>query len=172
MEYQIEENVKYTVYPYEHPFDDACRIDLGCGKSYYIYKDHEPFLWVLANGGPFTEALIYHSNLVIGNYDNGIYIINLNDVKDKKDFRIRNIEIEGYFGYFVLDRDILYVLGMHNVYAYNPDLQLLWKSNSLSTDGVVFDSITDKTMVLSCNYDPMEEWFTREISLTDGKVLI
>ena len=171
MEYRVEENVQYTVYPYEHPFDDAWKTELGCGKHYYVYRDDEPFLMIQAPGERFTEAVIYHDSLVIGSFDHGIYIVNLKDVKDRTDFRIRNIEIDGYFGYFVLDRDILYVLGMRNVYAFNRDFRLLWKSGPLSTDGVVPESITDQTMVLSCNDDPMGAWFTREISLADGKVL-
>ena len=63
------------------------------------------------------------------------------------------------------------MLGMHHVYAFDSDMNLLWKSDDLSTDGVVLKSITDDTMVVSCNYDPMEKWFAREISLKDGKII-
>ena len=174
MEFQIEENVEYTFYPYEHPFDNAWRIELGGGKIYYIYKDHEPFLMIQAPTfyPPFfTDAVIFHDNLVIGSCEYGIYIIDLKgDKKIRGDFRIRNIEIDGYFGYFAVGRDVLYVLGAHHVFAFDCDLHLLWKSDYLSTDGVVFKSKTDDTMVLSCNFDPMEEWYTREISLKDGKI--
>ena len=175
MEFQIEENVEYTVYPYEHPFDNAWRIELGGGQFYYIYKDHEPFLMIqVPTSYPpeFTDAVIFHDNLVIGSCNYGIYIVDLKgNKKSIADFKIKNIEIDGYFGYFAVDRDILYVLGMCHVYAFDRDLHLLWKSDDLSTDGVVFDSITDDTMIVSCNYDPMEEWYTRKISLKDGKIL-
>ena len=170
MEFQIEENVKYTVYPYEHPFDDAWRIELGGGDFYYIYKDHEPFLRISVPTDFHSDAVIFHDNLVIGG--DGIFIIDLKgEKKSREDFRIRNIKIDGYFGYLTVDRDVLYVLGMHHVYAFDSNLNLLWKSDDLSTDGVVLKSITDDTMVVSCNYDPMEKWFAREISLKDGKII-
>ena len=175
MDFQIEKDVEYYVYPYEHPFDDAWRIELGGGQFYYIYKDHEPFLMIQAPTfypPEFTDAVIFHDKLVIGSCFCGIFIVDLaGDKTCIGDFRIQNIEIDGYFGYFALGRDVLYVLGMHHVYAFNSDLHLLWKTAGISADGVTFESMTDDTMVVSCNYDPMEEWFTTEISLKDGKVV-
>ena len=88
MEFQIEENVKYTVYPYEHPFDDAWRIELGGGDFYYIYKDHEPFLRISVPTDFHSDAVIFHDNLVIGG--DGIFIIDLKG--EKKAERISESE--------------------------------------------------------------------------------
>lgn len=163
--YQLEEDVDYIVYPYEHPFDGTQRIELGIGKSYYIYKDLEPYLTVTVDGLPFTEAILFHDCLAIGNYNKGVYFINLHD------FEIKNIEVQDYFGYFVDDRDILYVLGCCYIMAFNSHLELLWKTDNLAIDGVVFKYIEGNTMTVSCEMDPPGGWIDRKISLLDGSVI-
>ena len=175
MEFQIEEYVKHTIYPYEHPFDDAWTIELGCGGYwYYIYKDYLPFLKVqVPTQPPFcTGAIILHDNLIIGSNDYGIYKINLKDIKNQTDFRIKHIETDDSFRSFAVDRDVFYMLGMHRVSAFDSDLHLLWKSQYLSADGVCFKSIEGDIMTVECCLEPWsEDWFDAKISSLDGSII-
>ena len=160
MKYRIE------TFPGDDCWDYVKKIEFGSGLWYYIYIDDEPALAV-ENGDPidFSEAVIFNDYLALGNYDHGIHLISLID------FKVINVEVKGYFDSFAVDRNILYVLGCEDIMAFGGNLDLLWKTEHLSTDGVVFKSIEDNTMTVSCCYHPMEEWFDRKISLLDGKII-
>ena len=175
MGFHIEENVPYTVYPYEHPFDDAWTIELGHnGHWYYIFKDYLPFLKVQVPTESIypTDAIILHDNLIIGSNDNGIYKINLKDIKSQTDFGIKHVETDDSFRFFAVDRDVVYMLGMHRVSAFDSELNLLWKSKYLSADGVYFKSIEGDIMTVECCLEPIsEDWFKAKISLLDGSII-
>ncbi len=178
MEFQIEEDVKYTVYPYEHPFDDAWTIKLGHsnGYWYYIYKDYLPFLKVMVPTQPqppdYTGAIILHDHLIIGSHDYGIYRINLKNIENQTDFGIKHIETDDSFISFTVDRDAFYMLGEHHVSAFDSELHLLWKSKYLSADGVYYKSIEGDIMTVECCIEPMsEDWFDAKISLLDGSII-
>ena len=142
------------------------KIVLGTGKTYYVYNDEDPIALVEINSyGFFTDAIVFGDYVIIGNYYEGIYVISLSD------YSVRNIKIKGYFGYFEIDKDVLYVLGCENIVAFDRDLEWLWESDYLAVDGVVCNGIEDNTMMISCEMDPPGGWIKRKISLTDGKIM-
>ena len=142
------------------------KIVLGTGKTYYVYNDEDPIALVETNSyGCFTDAIVFGDYVIIGNYYEGIYVISLSD------YSVRNIKIKGYFGYFEIDKDVLYVLGCENIVALDRDLEWLWESDYLAVDGVVCNGIEDNTMMIWCEMDPPGGWIKRKISLTDGKIM-
>lgn len=161
------ERVKYHIDDSEEcEVDNLKNIILGNGKTYYIYRDNDPVAIVNINKYDFfTDAIIFNDYAIIGNYYEGIYAISLSD------YCVRNIKIKGYFGYFEIYNDVLYVLGCENIVAIGHDFELIWESDVLAVDGVVCDCIKDYTMMISCEMDPPGGWIERTISLTDGKII-
>ena len=159
MKYKVEDSIDQT-------FENIRNIRLGSGKFFFVYKDNDPVLSVEINTPTcFYDAIIYHDYLVIGNYLEGIYCINLNNSETK------NIKVNGYFGRFEIYQGVLYVLGCEDVMAFNYNLDLLWKSDILAVDGVLCNGIEKDTMSLSCEMDPPGGWVDRKISLLDGRVM-
>ncbi|RKM56244.1 hypothetical protein D6853_05475 [Butyrivibrio sp. X503] len=147
-------------------FDNIEKVVLGSGKIYYVYDDEDPVVSVEINiNSFFSDAIIFNDYMVIGNYCEGIYLISLID------HSVRNIKIRGYFAYFEIDKDVLYVLGCNNVIAFNSDLELKWESDNLAEDGVVCDSIEDDIMTISCEMNPPGGWIERKLSLVEGKII-
>ena len=149
----------------------------GNGPWYYIYIDDQPALAVRS-----SEVLFFHDWLVTGDfpesgylypsrYYNGVHAISLRDYQADHS-EVKSIEVEGYFDSFKVDRDVLYVFCMHDVMAFDGNLNLLWKTGKLSEDGVVFKYIEGDTMTVECTAEPMsEKWFDHTISLLDGSSL-
>lgn len=159
MKYHIDD-------PEECSIENIKKIALGTGKTYCIYSEDDPVALVEINAyGCFTDAIIFNDHAIIGNYYEGIYAISLSDLN------VRNIKIKGYFGYFEINKDVLYVLGCENIVAFNPDLEQLWESDDLAVDGVICEGIEDDTMMISCELDPPGGWIGRTISLIDGRVI-
>ena len=159
MEYRIMESA-------DPMYENVKSIHLGDGKRLFVYKGDEPFLAVDINILQcFFDAILFKEYLVIGNYYEGIWFINLNDLK------VQNIKVNGYFGHFEIGEDRLYVLGCEDVMAFDDRMELLWQSESLAVDGVLCDDIDGDRMILSCEMDPPGGWVERVISLKDGSVL-
>lgn len=159
MKYHIDDSEEYVI-------DNIKKIELGNGKTYIIYSGKEPVVAVEINRYDFfTDAIIFNDYAIIGNYYEGIYVISLSD------YSVRNIKIKGYFGYFEIDKNALYVLGCENIVAFSHDLEPLWESDSVAVDGVVCNCIKDNTMMILCEMDPPGGWIERKISLTDGKIM-
>ncbi len=159
MKYHIDD-------PKESSIENIKRIVLGIGKIYCIYSDNDPVALVEINAySCFTDAIVFNDYVIIGNYYEGIYAISLSDLS------VRNIKIKGYFGYFEIDKDVLYVLGCENVVAFSCDLEQLWESDDLAVDGVICEGIEDDTMMIACEMDPPGGWIRRMISLIDGRIM-
>ena len=163
----LGENMMYRIDDSEEIIlENIKRIDLGTGKTYCVYDGNSPIVLIEINTyGCFTDAVIFNDYVVIGNYTEGVYSISL------KDYSVKNIKIEGYYGYFEMHKGVLYVLGCENIVAFNHSLEVLWESETLAVDGVLCDCIVDDTMMISCEMDPPGGWIERKISLIDGKII-
>ena len=87
---------------YNYEFETVKRIGIWIGKIFHVYKDDTPFLSVEVNkliGDFFIDSIINGDYLYIGNYYEGVYVINL------KDFTFNRVSVDGYFGYFVKKKD-------------------------------------------------------------------
>ena len=161
--------MNYTVNDeYNYEFENVKRISIGTGKIFYVYKDDTPFLSVEVNsiiGGNFVDSIILGDFLYIGNYTEGVYVINL------KDFNFNTISIDGYFGYFVKDQDCIYILGCENIIAIDIDGNIVWKSDSIAVDGIVCRGIEERIMYISCEMDPPGGWEDMKIDILTGKTV-
>ena len=153
---------------YNCEFENVKRIGIGTGKIFYVYKDNMPFLSVEINlliGDFFVDSIIVGEYLYIGNYYEGVYVINL------KDFTFNNISVDGYFGYFVNNQDYIYILGCENIIAIDIDARFVWKSDNIAVDGIVCNGIEGHIMYISCEMDPPGGWEDMKIDLLTGKTI-
>ena len=153
---------------YNCEFENVKRIGIGTGKIFYVYRDNMPFLSVEINlliGDFFVDSIIVGEYLYIGNYYEGVYVIDL------KDFTFNNISIDGYFGYFVNNQDYIYILGCENIIAIDIDARFVWKSDNIAVDGIVCNGIEGHIMYISCEMDPPGGWEDMKIDLLTGKTI-
>ena len=76
MEYEVNSEFSYD-------FENVKKIIIGSGRLYYVYRDDIPYVSVEVNlldcSEHFTDSIIIGDNLFIGNYYEGVYIIDLID---------------------------------------------------------------------------------------------
>ena len=147
-------------------FESVKKIKLGKGRNYCVYRDQEPYVSVEVDYySCFSDAVIFHDYLIIGNYYEGLSVIRLEDLAvEKKD-------IKGYFGYFEIYDDVLYVLGCEDITAFDKHMDELWVSDFLAYDGIVCDGIDGNIMSISCEMDPPGGWVDKRIDILTGAVL-
>lgn len=138
--------------------------EFGCGRIFYVLKDNEPYIRLVIDDGFFKDIVIFNEYVFIGDYTNGVKVFNL------KDYTINNIDVDGYFGHFHIDNDMLFVLGCSNVMAFDKSSKVIWKSKDIAIDGIVFDHISNNTMYVECEMDPPGGWETRCINISNGMI--
>ena len=80
MNYRCEET-------YNEKFENIKRIVLGTGRSYYIYRDDKPYVIIEVRlFDYFSDTVFFHDYFVIGNNHEGVYVINMTDLKVKRLF--------------------------------------------------------------------------------------
>lgn len=152
---------------YYDSFDNVKTLELGIGCSLYVFKNDKPYLCVKVEAfSSFTDAVIFGEHLYIGNYTNGLYIIDL------KAHTVRNMEIDEYFGYFHQNADRLYVLGCSNITAFDVSSHIIWESEYIAVDGIVFNDIVNNVMYVECEMNPPGGWTERKIDIITGKIII
>ncbi|MBR1444927.1 MAG: hypothetical protein IJ583_15515 [Firmicutes bacterium] len=151
---------------YNGEFENIKGIVLGSGHCYYIYRDDKPYVIIeVCLFDCFSEAVFFHDYFVIGNYYEGVYIINMLDLK------VIHKEISGYFGNFENIDDSLYVLGCNNITAFDSYMNEKWISKDIAVDGVLLNAIEGDSIIVSCEMDPPGGWVDRRIRLSDGKLI-
>ncbi len=153
---------------YNYEFENVKRINFGSGKVFYVYENETPLVSVEVNlitTDCFIDSIIVGDYLYIGNYIEGVYVINL------KDFSFRNIPMDGYFGDFVKNLDSLYILGCENIIAIDIDSNIIWKSDYIAVDGIECVGIDGQIMNISCEMDPPGGWEYNKIDLLTGKTI-
>lgn len=162
MKYEVTNDFSYD-------FENVKRIVLGKGKLYYVYRDDIPYVSVEVNmlegGEHFTDSYILGDYLLIGNYYEGVFAVNLID------FELKEIKVDGYFGYFVPGIECVYILGCENIISIGKDGNIIWISDNLAVDGIVLGRIEGNTMNVSCEMDPPGGWVDKKINLLTGKTV-
>ena len=151
---------------YDEEFENTKSIVLGTGRFYYIYRDDKPYVKIEVRlFDYFSETVFFLDYFVIGNNYEGVYVINMLDLK------VIHKEISGYFGYFEIIDDSLYVLGCDSITAFDSCMNEKWISKDIAVDGVVLNAIEGDSIVVSCEMDPPGGWVNKRISLLDGKLV-
>ena len=166
MKYRCEET-------YTEEFENTKRIVLGSeykvfgsDHSYYIYRDDKPYVIVeVCLSDHFSDTVLFHDHFVIGNYYEGVYIIDLLGLN------VTHKDISGYFGGFEIIDDDLYVLGCDTIIAVDSHMTEKWTSEDIAVDGVLLKEIEGDSIIVSCEMDPPDGWVDKRISLSNGKLI-
>lgn len=162
MKYQLMQldNNEFVVEDFEHI------INLGNGKFYYVLCENKPYLKVEVDLKKlFDDAIIFNDYLMIGTYDKVFFV-------DLANLSIAEMNVEMYFGYFVISNDAVYVLDGTGIIAFDAKLNEIWRNHSLAVDGVTFQGmIDDEIMSISCEMDPPGGWVDRKINIKNGEIV-
>lgn len=166
----VEKKMKYELIDLQENYfekdDFEHEIKLGDFGYYYVLCDNKPYLKVEVDlKKPFDDAVIYKNYLLIG-VSEKVYFISLTD------FEVTEIEVEMYFGYFVVYKEAVYILDGSGIIAFNKNLDEIWRNHSLAIDGVTFQELLDdEIMSISCEMDPPGGWVNRKINMKTGEVV-
>lgn len=154
----------------EQLFADAPphRLCFGRGRCYDILKDGAPYLRVE------THPTFHQTNLPCCFFGGYLCI--------GEQYSVRFINLEtlgsvsmgdyGYFGYFYPHGDMLLFSTDSAVTALDRKLRVIWQTDGLAADGILFDSITPAGHLrISCCIDPPEAdgWHDVTLDLQTGQ---
>lgn len=140
---------------------------LGRGKYYGLKAGGRNFLRVEVeddNWNPFNSAVVFGRFFCLGT-GGEIVAVDLNT------FEYRRFGVDTYFGYFLEHGDILFAASACGVLAFNSEMDLLWKNESIAVDGVTFNGVEDGILYVSCEMDPPGGWVDRRLDARTGELL-
>ena len=157
----------------EQPFADAPphRLCFGSGRCYDILKDGAPYLRVE------THPTFHQTNLpccLFGGY------LCIGEQSCVRFVHLKTLESDTmgqylYFGYFYPHSDLLLFSTDSSVIALDRDLRVLWQTDDLAADGILFAGVTPSGAVqIQCCTDPIEPngWYETALDLQTGQRMI
>ncbi len=141
-------------------------INLGSDKFYYVLCENKPYLKVEVDlKRLFDDAIIFNDYLMVGTFDKVFFI-------DLANLSVAEMDVEMYFGYFVVSGKFVYILDGTGITAFDEKLNEIWRNHSLAVDGVTFQGmIDDEIMSISCEMDPPGGWVDRKINIKNGEIV-
>lgn len=154
----------------EQPFADAPphRLCFGRGRCYDITKDGTPYLRVE------THPTFHQTNLPCCFFGGYLCIGERYSVRfiDPETLESVSMGDYGYFGYFYPHGDMLLFSTDSAVTALDRKLRVIWQTDDLAADGILFRRITAAgQLLISCNMDPPEPdgWCDVTLNLETGQ---
>ncbi|MBN2533332.1 MAG: hypothetical protein JXB88_10590 [Spirochaetales bacterium] len=83
------------------------------------------------------------------------------------------LSLSGSFFYFceILEyKNNILIATDEKLYNYDSNSNLIWKSESISVDGVIINDIKNNYIYCSCEMDPPGGWVEKKINIENGKV--
>lgn len=142
-------------------------LKLGSGKYYALEMNEQSFLRVEVDRddwNPFNSATVWGRFFCLGT-GSGIIFIDLNT------FEYRRVEVDFYIGYFYQYDDMLFAASASGVLAFDKEMNLLWRNESIAVDGVTFRGIENGALCVSCELDPPGGWVDKRLDITNGEQL-
>ena len=140
-------------------------LKIGSGKFYALRLHERNVLRFEVDNddwNPFNAAIVWGKYFCLGTGSN-IVIVDLNTLK------YRSIKVVGYFGYFFQYGDMLFAASSWGVLAFNMEMNLLWRNEDISVDGVLFHGVEDGALCVSCELDPPGGWVDKRLDIVTGK---
>lgn len=73
--------------------------------------------------------------------------------------------------YFLEHEEILFAASAAGVLAFDRNMDLLWRNESLAVDGVTFGDIHGDVLEISCELDPPGGWVDKRLEILTGREL-
>ena len=142
-------------------------IKIGGGKFYALRLHERNVLRVEVDDdewNPFNSGTVWGRYFCLGT---GSKII----IADLNTLEYRCIEVDWYFGYFFQYGDMLFAASASGVLAFDTEMNLLWRNEDISVDGVLFCGVEDGALCVSCELDPPGGWVDKRLDIATGRVL-
>lgn len=114
---------------------------------------------------PFKQAHVYSSILAVG-FEEHFYLF---DVKAKRN--LLSLKCDGYFGYFYVYRQYLYVADACFLRCINFEGEIVWQSPPLGIDGVIVNQFTDTEIHGEGENDPPGGWINFKLDINTGTLI-
>lgn len=140
-------------------------LKIGSGKFYALRLHERNVLRVEVDNddwNPFNAGTVWGRFFCLGT---GSEII----IVDPNTLEYRQIKADRYFGYFFQYGDMLFAASASGVLAFNTEMDLLWRNEDISVDGVLFHGVEDGALCVSCELDPPGGWADKRLDIVTGK---
>jgi hypothetical protein len=144
---------------------------LGTPDMYVtVMDDNEPVIRIDVYGYhgeesyTFSDFVVWGGMVLVG-YGHRLYMVRLDDISTL------TFDLQGYFGSLHIEGDRLIVASESNLFRFEPDGTLLWKSDEVGLDGVVVEDIGTKTITGRGQWDPPGGWRPFTVNAENGKLL-
>lgn len=139
----------------------------GSGKFYALTLRGRDILRVEVDNddwNPFNSAAVWGRFFCLGT-GGEIIIVDMNT------FEYRHIEVDRYFGYFFQYGDMMFAASASGVLAFDGEMNLLWRNEDISVDGVLFRGVEGGALCVSCELDPPGGWVNKRLDIVTGGLL-
>lgn len=142
-------------------------LEFGSGKLYAVRADGRDLLRVEVDNdvwNPFNCGIVWRGYFCLGT---GSEIIAV----DLTTFEYKRYSIDWYFGYFLEHGETLFAASAAGVLAFDGNMELLWRNESLAVDGVTFGGVCGGVLEISCELDPPGGWVDKRLDILTGSEL-
>ncbi|MDE6733655.1 MAG: hypothetical protein K2J77_12385 [Oscillospiraceae bacterium] len=142
-------------------------LKLGSGKHYIVQVDGRDYLRVEVDDddwNPFNDGTVWRGYFCLGT---GSEIIAI----DLTTFEYKRYSVDWYFGSFLEYEEMLFAASAAGVLAFDKNMDLLWRNESLAVDGVTFGGVFGEVLEISCELDPPGGWVDKQLDIQTGREL-
>ena len=142
-------------------------LKIGSGKFYALRLYEQNVLRVEVDNddwNPFNTGTVWGRFFCLGT-GSKIILVDLNA------FEYRQIKVDGYFGYFFQYGDMMFAASASGVLAFDTEMNLLWRNENISVDGVLFHGVEDGSLCVSCELDPPGGRVDKRLDIATGELL-
>ena len=140
---------------------------LGADKFYTVQKDGRNYLRIEVDDdswNPFNDRVFWRGFFCLGTGDDIIAV-------DLTSLEYKRYSVDMYFGYFLEHGEMLLAASGAGVLAFDRNMDLLWRNESLAVDGVTFGEVCGSVLEISCELDPPGGWVDKRLDILTGKKL-
>lgn len=140
---------------------------LGTDKFYTVQKDVRNYLRIEVDDdswNPFNKWVFWRGFFCLGTGDEVIAV-------DLDTLEYKRYSVDWYFGYFLEHEEMLFAASAAGVLAFDKNMELLWRNESIAVDGVTFNGIENSALCVSCELDPPGGWVDKRLDIRTGKEL-
>lgn len=145
-------------------------LKLGSGKHYAVRADGRDLLRVEVDDddwNPFNDGIVWRGYFCLGT-GSEIIAVNLQTLEYKR------YSVDWYFGRFLELDKTLFAASAAGVLAFDKNMDLLWRNESLAVDGVIFrevGGVCGDVLEVSCELDPPGGWVDKRLDIQTGTEL-
>ena len=142
-------------------------LKIGSGKFYTVRTSGRDLLRVEVDNddrNPFNDGVVWRGYFCLGT--GGVII-----AVDLTTLEYKRYSVDWYFGSFLEREETLFAASAAGVLAFDKNMDLLWRNESLAVDGVTFGGVCGGVLEISCELDPPGGWVDKRLDIQTGREL-